>query len=439
MLLLALPALINAQVFFQIVIRPDNFPNDISWELARRSDGAVLGRGTQSAQGTIPATEYLFSISDSFGDGICCANGQGSFDLRASGANFFTSDGQYGTGLSVEFTLNDHGTGTVVDGTEPTTPTRAGDYDIELVAADGFNPSGLETIVDALFAAAERWEEVITGDLPDINGIDDLRITYDFSPIDGRGGTIGSAGPRRIRQGSLLPYEGVMTFDSADVGSLSSAELEALFLHEMGHVLGIGTLWRNLGCSQCEQGNPRYNPTGQCPAAEAAFEATPNVGANTDLLIEQDGGQGTACGHFDETLLQSEVMTGFLTVNRQTGISELSTITIGTLQDMGYTVNFDVADDYVLPTSSLNANIILDLSGDMDETEMEMDYPDEEMDMEMDDLNEMIDGSSSTGLAAGVSVGAAAVVGLGAVVVYRRRKRSNLSEPNHIKLVETAV
>jgi hypothetical protein len=432
-----MPTLLAQNIPFSIVITPDNFPEDISWALGFRNQNA-FATGTTSAAGNLPVADYFFTISDSFGDGLCCANGNGRYDLRTNNVNFFTSDGQYGSEETVEFSINADGSATILNGQTPSTPTPTGEYQIDLVPAAGFDSTGLEDIVAALEQAALRWSEVIVGDLPDVGGVDDLEIIYDFSPIDGRGGTIGSAGPTNFRAGSALPFRGQMTFDSADVGNLNSNELEALFLHEMGHVLGLGTLWNFLGISQCDRNNPQgSNANYLGENAVEAFESTPNRAPGSSLLIEQDGGGGTACGHFDEVQLRSEVMTGFLTTNTQTGISELSTITIGSLQDMGYTVNFAAADAFSIPASQFNSEIIMDLDGDSseldDETVFEgMEDPDDETTMDMMDLDSLM--ITNYGLYAGIAVGAAAVAGIGGVIVYRKRQTPR--ESRHVELVD---
>jgi Leishmanolysin len=62
---------------------------------------------------------------------------------------------------------------------------------------------------------------------------------------------------------------------------------------------------------------------------------------NTSVPIELDGGSGTQCGHWDEECMRDELMTGFAT-----GPTILSRITIGSLQDLGYQVNYSKADPY---------------------------------------------------------------------------------------------
>ena len=109
--------------------------------------------------------------------------------------------------------------------------------------------------------AAGRWEGIIIGDVPSITGtlpsafiglppvadeetIDDLIIEVALIPIDGPGGILGSAGPVFVRTVDNLPVSGVMFFDTADLALLDFFNLfEEVIVHEMGHVLGVGTLW----------------------------------------------------------------------------------------------------------------------------------------------------------------------------------------------------
>jgi predicted Zn-dependent protease len=111
---------------------------------------------------------------------------------------------------------------------------------------------GLSPAQQAAFAnAAQRWAQVITGDLPpdivDGHTIDDVLIEAEGVPIDGPGRTLGQAGPTHVRLGSLLPVKGIMSFDTADLDRMEAdGSLTDVILHEMGHVLGFGTL-----CKPC--------------------------------------------------------------------------------------------------------------------------------------------------------------------------------------------
>jgi len=74
-------------------------------------------------------------------------------------------------------------------------------------------------------------------------------------------------------------------------------------------------------------------------------------GCKTPVPVEYDGGDGTACGHWDEDCLIDELMTGYAT-----GTLPLSRITVGGLEDLGYQVNYAAADPF--PQTSLNKTCI---------------------------------------------------------------------------------
>ncbi|WP_460219464.1 T9SS type A sorting domain-containing protein [Psychroserpens sp. MEBiC05023] len=76
----------------ELTLVMDDFPGDISWNLID-SNGTSLYSSTGYTNGTdsnqtftydfiVSANEcYIFEISDSFGDGLCCASGNGSYTL----------------------------------------------------------------------------------------------------------------------------------------------------------------------------------------------------------------------------------------------------------------------------------------------------------------------------------------------------------------------
>lgn len=218
-------------------------------------------------------------------------------------------------------------------------------YNIEVVFPDG----SLTASQRAVFTtAASRWSQVITGDLPNIVGIDDLRITASAPFIDGVNGVLGQAGPDDVRSGSFLPYIGTMEFDSADVAALeSSGQLLNVILHEMGHVIGVGTIW---GIKGLLSGAGGTNPLFTGLNATAQYNATFGT-SGTGVPVENSGGPGTRDSHWRESVLDTELMTGFL----NGGSNPLSRITIGSLADLGYQVNYLPADPYVRPAPAPGA------------------------------------------------------------------------------------
>jgi subtilisin-like proprotein convertase family protein len=234
----------------------------------------------------------------------------------------------------------------VPTGYEQTYPIPPDGFDLEIVFPD----NSLTASQRAFFtSAAERWEEIIRGGVPDvmvpgIGLVDDIVIEATAPLIDGPSGILGAAGPDTFRAGSFLPSSGVMFFDSADLPSLiASGQFDEVILHEMGHVLGIGTIWEELGLLQ---GVGTTNPQFLGPIAAAEYSAIFGINA-TSVPVEGDqGGSGTLYSHWDEATFENELMTGFLDSNVS---NPLSRITVGQMADLGYVVDLDAADNYTEP------------------------------------------------------------------------------------------
>lgn len=226
---------------------------------------------------------------------------------------------------------------------EPTKPPPS-EFTIELRFLGGLTDSQMQVFAEA----AKRWSEVITGDLPAVRlptgeVIDDVLIDAQGVFIDGVGGTLGRAGPQFIRD-SFLPAKGIMQFDTADLERMESDNsLLDVIIHEMGHVLGIGTVWDDTNLLVgCQTANPVF--LGAC--AKTEFGQLLNQGS-TAVPVANTGGRGTRCGHWREAVFGHELMTGFLNA----GPNPLSRLTIASLEDLGYEVNYDAANEYVLPSS----------------------------------------------------------------------------------------
>ena len=214
----------------------------------------------------------------------------------------------------------------------------------------------------AFEVAASRWEQLVTGDLIDVplvvaagacgglghpaidETVDDLLIFAEFVAIDGPGETLASAGPCFTRAANGLSVAGFMRFDVADVDALeASGNLGEVILHEMGHVLGLGTL---SGWYDILQGTGGPDPFFPGTAAVSHYTAAGGT-APSPVPVANTGGDGTRDAHWREAHRGRELMTGFLTL----GVSNpLSAITVGALQDLGYVVDASAADAYeVLP------------------------------------------------------------------------------------------
>jgi hypothetical protein len=198
-------------------------------------------------------------------------------------------------------------------------------------------------------AAARRWAEVIVGDVPRVRVgdeiIDGILITAQGMEIDGENMILGQAAPDRLRARSFLPATGFMEFDTADLAALErDGQLKDVILHEMGHVLGIGTIWRQKGLLfRAGTANPRFLG----PNASHEFAALLGSGSATRVPVANENGPGTRDSHWRESVFGNELMTGFLSGS----VRPLSRLTVASLADLGYQVNYDAADAYALPTS----------------------------------------------------------------------------------------
>jgi hypothetical protein len=110
----------------------------------------------------------------------------------------------------------------------------------------------------------------------------------------------------------------------------------------MGHVLGLVSI--NGNCNNgCDPDNPFEQSSYQCAKANEQYSI---LNPGQDLLLENNGGRGTSCSHWEEdsfkTAESSELMTGFFEENLY---QPLSLVTIAALDDIGgYTVDYCAAD-----------------------------------------------------------------------------------------------
>jgi hypothetical protein len=211
-----------------------------------------------------------------------------------------------------------------------------------------------------------RWENAITADVEDIalasaagecgtgspavnQTIDDVVILVNVVAIDGAGGTLASAGPCWIRDPGFLPILGTMKFDIADLQVIESqGQLSSVILHEMGHVLGFGTVWDLQGLLA----NPSFPSD---PGADTHFTGAQGISAfnnaggvayvaGAKVPVENNAQAGQADGHWRESVFDNELMTAFI----NPGQNPLSAVTIASLADDGYAVDLAAADAYSL-------------------------------------------------------------------------------------------
>ncbi len=101
---------------FTIEILTDDWPSETSWDLVHLDADTVVGSitaGDLTSTGTLYTWDlelasggYMFTIYDTYGDGICCAYGEGYYSLILDG-NEIASGGEFAASESVTFNTND--------------------------------------------------------------------------------------------------------------------------------------------------------------------------------------------------------------------------------------------------------------------------------------------------------------------------------------------
>ena len=245
--------------------------------------------------------------------------------------------------------------------------TSQGPFPIQLVQIGAANPAYAQVFQ----RAATFWQGVITAALPvanlDVNGdsvcgdgepviktsTTGVAIFFRVDSIDGPGNILGAAGPCVLRQDATaqqrgLPALGTMIFDSADFGRLVQAGTAYdVIRHEMGHVLGIGTLWNVDGVRTYLAGAGSADPQYLGPNGEAASAVLGFTRDGAAVPVENVGDDGTANSHWRSSTYYSELMTGYL---KNTATHPASRLTILSLADLGYQVNA-AASEPLIPTS----------------------------------------------------------------------------------------
>ncbi|MYA23120.1 MAG: hypothetical protein F4Z30_10205 [Gemmatimonadetes bacterium] len=217
--------------------------------------------------------------------------------------------------------------------------------------------------------AADLWEEVIVGDIPDItlpewwssdsdltpdnSSIDDLHISIhhiDYHPsIAGASG-----GPLFLREGSSLPATGAIWYESDELREhykqnehfFESAflaqnarenQIRQMALHEIGHVLGFGTIpnWHKLLADIGEQWGGAKGATGDDahftdPNTIEAFNALPGpIFKGSPVPTNRSG------VHWRGLILPEDVMGG----HGSPAVKRISTVTLESLASLGYEVD----------------------------------------------------------------------------------------------------
>ena len=153
------------------------------------------------------------------------------------------------------------------------------------------------------------------------------------------------------RQSNHLTVVGTMLLDAKLLPIIATnGQLNDVVFHEMQHVLGFGTLWTAVTPMLIvNAGTPQTAFTGAAGIRGCQHAG----GVPTDCLpaipLENGGGPGSADEHWRWSIFGNELMTAVLPAPGTPKL--LSVMTVGSLADLGYQTNDNVADNYTIPSA----------------------------------------------------------------------------------------
>jgi len=242
---------------------------------------------------------------------------------------------------------------------------RAAAFDLQLtISNDGgqFNANELNILNAALVRVERMWETAITGYQPNISvGIVPISVHPTTSGLAAANysGTTAQGGFLLATQGFVnVNINEIENFANwQGVGANGRNYMDELLAHEVGHVLGVGTLWVGNGVYSINT----FHYTGA--HGLAAYQAEFNQ-AVAFVPVENAGNAGTPNAHWDQLMRSSpqegnpndpwsldprvgvvdqygrdrglELMTG--AIDPDYGEPFLSRFTVEGMRDMGYTV-----------------------------------------------------------------------------------------------------
>lgn len=231
-------------------------------------------------------------------------------------------------------------------------------FPLEIVDGDGQNPLPLRLLL-SMERVAAKWRRAIRSapeGAPVALAIGECRnkvVVNQFITgvrvlirLDTLRFSIAGAGGPCVVRANGLPLLGTITLNKFRVPELSDQKLDDLLQHEVGHVLGLGTVWGNDSRAGLVLGDTgSKDPIFVGPAALAAFD---RIGGSAQFGGRRVPLELRVLGHWRGDAFGGELMAPALMSNAQPA----SAVTVAALRDIGWDVETEAYDDYALPEAS---------------------------------------------------------------------------------------
>lgn len=230
------------------------------------------------------------------------------------------------------------------------------EFNIDVVGGEGSQHLSQE-MVNGILAAAEFWENAISHSTFNDGHTLTIEVGGTVQEWGANGGVLASAAPingATDSNGNLMPTEGISNVNiNPDAIEALSADAEfftRVMIHEFGHVMGIGTLWEHnelIDFSTATYSADTY--------AGIVYGALLGNGEATAIPLTTGEGQGSDLSHWAEEVFGNELMTHQA---EAPGTSmPFSHMTIASLRDMGWNVNYGTAEVYPDGLTAETANL----------------------------------------------------------------------------------
>jgi FG-GAP-like repeat len=218
-----------------------------------------------------------------------------------------------------------------------------------LVLDFGTGTGGLnQSAKDAIASAARFWESVIT-ERSAITQFKDL--TVKVVGAQDTVTTLATGAPLvSTRNDSLFLVGGEVNLNTLrfDIFNSDPNYLRSIIIHELAHALGFGTIWepitfptlgRSIGRSYINRTSQTYN--GNTYAGYAYGDLLGQFGTGLAVPIDE------VFAHWSESVFDAELMTTFAELRGEA--MPVSALTLSSLRDLGWRVNYGAAQAYSLP------------------------------------------------------------------------------------------